>query len=93
MIWKPKNPYAGKKFPLLIGSAEWWEDDKVGLGEFDENTVEEKEITDSDTDEEKEAELGKHIQVKFIFYLLVQNYNLLMLHIDKYGTFFLDIFI
>ncbi|KAK6620767.1 hypothetical protein RUM43_011062 [Polyplax serrata] len=63
VIWKPKNPYAGKKFPLLIGSVEWWEDDKVGLGEFDENTVEEKEITDSDTDEEKEAELGKHIQI------------------------------
>lgn len=49
LVLRAKTQYT-KPLPLIIGSAEWWADDNVGLGEFQENEDSEPEVTPSDSE-------------------------------------------
>lgn len=67
-MWRPKSQYT-KPLPLVIGSAEWWADDSVGLGDYQENEDTEPEPSLS---EESEAdvtrpELHKRLRVSCRF--------------------------
>jgi len=63
----PKTPYTNP-LPLLIGSAEWWADDNVGLGEFVENVDSEPDLSDSESDPLR-PDIETHIKVCLFSFL------------------------
>lgn len=73
LVWRPKNPYSSKRFPLLIGSAEWWADDNVGLGDYEENIDSERVLSESDSDMEAERNVEKRIRVSWLNFLGVSK--------------------
>ncbi|KAK7793909.1 hypothetical protein R5R35_011843 [Gryllus longicercus] len=59
LVLKPKNPYLSRPLPYLIGSKEFMEDDKVGLGEISSDTEESPDqnvVQSSESDDEMEQD-------------------------------------
>lgn len=91
LVLRPKTRYT-KPLPLTIGSAEWWADDNVGLGEFQENEDSEPELTlsNSEPDVVHQSQVEKRLIVIFyLFYFPILNiffrgmYHHHRLHLSK----------
>ena len=70
LIWKPKNPYSNKKFPLLIGSSEWWADDSVGLKTVEDSLDVSKEISESESESESVQDVEKSVHVSYSLHII-----------------------